>query len=360
MLTSTLKRLRCICGSSLALDAREQTRVDGDLHEVKSGSLSCPGCGAAYWIIAGVAMIVEDTHGYLVEHVKGVSKVVPEDEIPELFRDDFIEAKAEIQTEHIEEDLEAERVTALYLMNHYLSADEVDGGAVADPLISELIRKYWSRGPFSCLREWVGQSERFDAAVELGCGVGGLARIVSENCDYYLGVDSSFASVAIARHLNLGGPYPGELRFPGDLIHGPVSRPARIGRLEANGHMDFVVAEMQNPPLAMGEWDLAVSLNAIDMLDEPASLPALQGRLLRGNGTAIQSAPYIWHESVASRLRSSLPPELHDSARAVEELYRREGFVIDQARDHIPWLFFKHLRQLEIYSVHMIHARKPS
>jgi hypothetical protein len=42
----------------------------------------------------------------------------------------------------------------------------------------------------------------------------------------------------------------------------------------------------------------------------------------------------------------------------VEWLYRKSGFKIEDSEKHIPWLFFKHLRQIEIYSVHAFVAKK--
>ena len=61
---------------------------------------------------------------------------------------------------------------------------------------------------------------------------------------------------------------------------------------------------------------------------------------------------------VARKLRARLPREIQDSARAAEWLYERAGFGIQARLDQVPWLFFKHARQLEIYSVHLFMARR--
>src|SRR5689334_9580671 len=123
MLSTTLTRLKCpTCEGGAVLDFSSPPRPDV-LTEIRSGNLVCKKCNSKFVILAGVALLVEDTYDYLMTHVKGVSKIVPDQEIPAEFRADFLEAKAELETEHIEEDLEAERVNALYLMNHYLKAD---------------------------------------------------------------------------------------------------------------------------------------------------------------------------------------------------------------------------------------------
>jgi SAM-dependent methyltransferase len=305
--------------------------------------------------------------------VKGISQLVSEDEIPTEVREDFIEARDALEAEHIEEDLEAERVVSLYLMNHYLRAGNASQGLPSwlkpeagaagasvrgSPLIQSLVKEYWDQGPFSQIAQW---AESLDASsvIELGSGVGGLYAVLKPWVKTYLGVDSSFASVALARHLALGAPYGKKLRIPGDLLQGSVSREVTITPAGAlDGSADFVVGEIEGLPVAKGEWDLTIALNAIDMMPEPALLPRLQYELLKTGGFAIQSCPYIWHEQVSRELREVLPSEIRDSAQAVEWLYTQAGFQIDERVEHLPWLFFKHLRQLEIYSVHIFRAKK--
>ena len=114
--------------------------------------------------------------------------------------------------------------------------------------------------------------------------------------------------------------------------------------------------DLADPPLKKGGWDASASLNVIDMLPEPEQLPKLQRALVRPGGLAIQSCPYIWHAQVAAHLREMIPSGTRDSADAAEWLYRNEGFTIGHVERHVPWLFFKHARQLEVYSVHFFVA----
>jgi len=305
--------------------------------------------------------------------VKGISQAVPDSDIPREFLSDFLEAKAEIQIEHIEEDLEAERVIALYLMNHFLrvkSSAESKGPIEnwwkprtghGSPLIDSLIQEHWDHGPFAQIEQWtekLAQSRPLEKVIELGCGVGGLASVIKNQFKSYLGVDSSFGSIALGRHLTLGASFRGKIRIPNDLLQGPVSLLPKIKPASGfDGRIDFVVGDLENLPVQKKAWDLSVALNAIDMLHEPSLLPALQHELLKKDGVAIQSCPYIWHESVAKQLRKEIPKDIKDSASAVEWLYQREGFKIHEKVDHLPWLFFKHVRQLEIYSVHLFWAQ---
>lgn len=340
---------------------------------MSQGHLDCPSCGARFPILAGVAILVDDVAQYIFDHAKGIARVVADSEIPEEYREAFLEAKGELGTEHIEEDLEAERVTSLYVMNHYLRVgagreewwkplagangkgeSAASGAAVGDPLIDRLVREYWDHGPIARIGQWVSGE-----LIELGCGVGGVQAALRGRLSGYLGVDSSFASIALARHLALGFPYPAALRIPGDLLEGPVSRPIGLPAAPpCDGRADFVVGDLASPPLRRGLWDRALALNAIDMLEDPAALPRLQFELLKKDGEAIQGCPYVWHPAVAEALRAELPEGIRDSAEAVEWLYARAGLQVEERVRNLPWLFFKHVRQLEVYSVHLFRAAR--
>ncbi len=387
MLNTTLSSLSCprrkkgshACGGALALETKgicEKIEISPlpEVFEVRSGTLQCTHCQAKYPILGGVAVVVENVRQYLVEHVKGISKLVSEDELPKEFRKDFSEAIEEIQTEHIEEDLEADRVNALYLMTHYLNTAGSQKGIAwwapesgeGSPLIASLVKQHWDQGPFAQIKKWVGElaSKKTELnAVELGCGVGGLFPVLRAHLKSYLGVDSSFASIALARHIALGFAYEGEIKVPEDLLKGSVSRKVQLAKVSykevcKEGSVDFVVGDFEHPPLQKGRWNLSIALNAIDMLDRPEVLPRLQCDLLNAEGIAIQSCPYIWHEAVSRKLRARLPKGIVTSSKAVEWLYTQVGFEIEKSVEHVPWLFFKHVRQLEIYSVHMFQGRR--
>ena len=316
-------------------------------------------------MLEGVAIVVPDPGEYLLAHVKGISKFVPDSQIPSEYREEFTEQREAFEAEaaeHIEEDLESGRVNALYLMNHYFGYGDSPVAwwksvpASESPAITEWIRQYWDHGPFETVSSWI---EPGQSVIELGCGVGGLCRKVRGKANGYLGVDSSFHSILLARHLNLGTPYRGgELRFPGDLLFGNLALEFEL-HADIAPFSDFVVGEIDALPLPSGEFDVTVSMNAIDMLHEPKVLPEEQFRLVSPGGVAIQTGPYIWHEKIAKGLRGRMPKAVGDSAALVEWLYRVCGFRVEKTEPHIPWLFFKHLRQIELYSVHALYARKP-
>lgn len=364
MLLSTLPRLRCpncVDGQSGALLLRETKKKRGA--DVMTGTLACEQCASEFPILGGVALLVNDLEAYLQYHVKGISALVPDSDIPEALLPGYLEAKSAIETGHTEEDLESQRVNALYFMNHYVSAGRAKKNPWwrpkknFSPEIDRLVKKFWDHGPFARIAAWTRASKNL-AVIELGCGSGGLARALGEAAGSYLGVDTAFTSIALARHLNLGAPYAHSLRFPQDLFFGPLTGKAATPKPLKGSAVDFVVGEAENPPVARGAFDLSVALNLIDMVEEPADLPKTQHELLKDSGIAFQSSPYIWHEGVARHLRESLPKNLKSSSAAVEYLYEKSGFRIFRKEEHIPWLFLKHFRQIELYSVHLFAARK--
>jgi SAM-dependent methyltransferase len=159
--------------------------------------------------------------------------------------------------------------------------------------------------------------------------------------------------------LALGASYPKTIRIPGDLIQGAVSitphlpDPAWQGRSGA----DFILGDLRELALVSGFFDGTVALGLIDMLEDPEVLVRLQHQILPPNGWAVQASPYIWHEPVARSLREGAKHQGLDlgslsSAQAIQALYREGGFDLDESLEALTWVFFKHRRQIELYSVH--------
>lgn len=371
MLFTTLPWLRCpnffdgnpICGGQLSISEIKKQKAK----DIILGTLKCDTCEATFPILAGVAILVNDVESYLRNHVKGVSALVRDQEIPDTYKEIYLHAKSELEIEFTEEDLESQRINSLYYMNHYLTVRQSKESPWWKPEqgpfsneINQLIRKYWDHGPFLKIAEWT-QMKKKQSVIEIGCGVGGLAQVLAKTAESYLGVDSAFASIALARHIYHRAPYALSIRFPQDLYNGPLTGKTKFPKFSRKGcNIDFVVGELENLPVVNGRFDLAIVLNAIDMIPDPWLLPKLQYDLIKPDGIAIQSGPYIWHKSVAEKLREALPAKIKSSSEAVEYLYNKSGFTITKHIDHLPWLFLKHFRQIEMYSVHLFMAKKAS
>jgi SAM-dependent methyltransferase len=353
--------LEASCGGSFSVQVAEQS---GSAPDILYGQLNCGSCHAQFPILAGVAILVPDVESYLHEHYKGIAKLVPDSRIPEAYAEAWMDAKKNLETESVEEDLESERVNSLYLLNHYLKAnDPWWKKARLGPLFSELVEKYWDHGPFEKIKS-ILSADAPVSLLEMGCGVGGLYRELSGVVSQYLGVDSSFASIALARHINLGAPYAGELFAPVDLLSGSLSEsihlPLSSPPDQADQQVDFIVGDALLPPLKLGIWDASASLNMLDMIPEPENFPALHASLVKPSGLLIQSCPYLWHPESSARVRAAVPSTIRDSGEAARWLYENAGMVMEKQFVQVPWLFYKHSRQLEIFSTHVFSARKKS
>lgn len=330
--------------------------MEGDFtrEEMVYGVLICSGCKTRFPIFEGVALIVPEVNEYILSHAKGISKFVADAHIPKEILKMYRKIRDEKLEEHIEEDLESDRVNALYLMNHYLTSADIR--VIESPYLKKLISEYWDHGPM----EWIAsQIPNGKSVLELGCGVGGLAHRVKSKS--YLGIDGSFQSIMLARHFNLGVPYRGKLNIPGDLLKGaleepfPLSPDRRVYSLE--GDCDFVVGDLDVVPIKDQSFDTTVAMNAIDMMEDPRQLPLAQKKATKKNGLVIQCAPYIWAARVSARIRKMVPREFCESAKAIEWIYENEGLKIERSEKSIPWLFYKHSRQIELYDVHAFTAK---
>ena len=364
MYLSTLKGLQCLdCGKPLEL-AEVFEKMGNDILYGEVVCTECKGPNSRYPILAGVLLYVSDVESALIRHMKGIMALVPDQRIPDAHRAVYLEARESLAEdgffdEGLEEDLEAERVNSLYVMNHYLRTDQVP--RTENPVMDELVARHWDHGPLEKTASWLKQKD-VKRLIELGSSVGGLAQRLPR-LERYLGIDSSFASVALARHLALGSGYPHPVRIPGDLLHGPVSlepelpAPAWRDREEA----DFILGDLRELSLFSPVFDGVVALGLIDMLEDPQALIQIQRQILANGGWAVQASPYIWHEPVARELRDwvhqqglSHPSHSRElsSSQAIQALYREGGFDLDESLEALTWVFFKHRRQIELYSVH--------
>jgi SAM-dependent methyltransferase/uncharacterized protein YbaR (Trm112 family) len=364
MKKATLQWLRCpqkkkaskkTCGGLFSLREEVEDKAD-----ILTGELCCLQCLACFPILAGVPILIEDPNRYILEHAHGIARYVADSEIPIRLKREYLKAKKELsQPHHIEESLESDRVNALYLATHFLNAETnhwwAEDQSQGDVLLNSLMKQHWDSGPMKHITKWIKDLKSRPLLAELGCGTGGLRWKIDPLVCGYVGVDSSFSSIALARSMQSAKT----IEIPGDLLFGTTSRKVQINLPETQSFADFVVGDLRAPPLAPETWDCVVSMNTIDMLERPENLPEVQKGLLRSGGIAIQSSPYVWHPRVAKNLRKKWGSHLN-SAHLIEKIYSSVGLSPSRSELRVPWLFFKHDRQLEIYWTHLFSATKAS
>jgi SAM-dependent methyltransferase/uncharacterized protein YbaR (Trm112 family) len=368
MLPTTLEFLACPAGSGRCLgnlqveSACEVERLAEGDEDLRAGHLACRNCGARYPILNGVAILVPDVPAYLTEHARALRPLAKQGAIPEEYHSALARGTAGSEDEAAEWDLETSRVTAWYLIGHFLQSTAPSywwrpGGAAGSQFLEELILRFWHQGPLRVLEEFLQRREPGGKFLDLGCSVGGGVDLARQYCDVAMGLDSSFTAILTARQVALGPAEGVVAEIPDDRLNGPRSwRVRRRAQVAGTRKIDFVVADVTTPPVKRGTWDIAASLNLLDMVPDPVAFPAIHGSLLVNGGTALHACPYVWPATVARQLRSQIPASMRDSAEAVEWLYRRTGFEIEQRHPDVPWLFFKNPRQVEAYSVHCFVA----
>lgn len=332
--------------------------------EIHYGILSCGQCKAEFPIVEGVAILVPELDDYFYEHAKGISTVLPKSAITNFEKvspPSAIEAYetglseiSELRNQQAgfvwEEDLETERVTHLYLLNHYVPRKQLPKNP--DPVIEELLAQHWDQSPLAL----AAQKTHGERVLELGSGVGGLLSKLALHKSgsppkTYLGIDQSFLSTHYARKVSFFSPHGFEVIPPHDLLMKPSKvSPLKGDPISLKGiKADFVVGGIAGCPARENIWDSVIALNALDMVDPPQVLPRTQARLGKKGAEFIQSCPYLWPPKSANGI---------PSPKFAQDLYGKEGLKITFSQEHVPWLFFKHERQLEYYSVHMFIASK--
>ena len=362
MFYETLGHLACPalagrCGAKL--DACDDMVFATSLaDDIESGHLVCTSCGHRFPIIGGVAILVENIRAYVSRHIRDIRQTIADACIPPDVMT-MMNSLDKAPATSLEADLESNRIDSWYTASHYLTGEEVVTSQELDPVFRDLIRTHWD-GPRRVLNQFFSESKSlWGSCLDLGCGVGGAVALSRRFCRFSLGVDKSFKRIFTARAINFHPGLDHSVKLQADLLDAaPITLKLPSLPHKPENRADFVVANIVRPPVASDSWDVALSLNVMDTLADPGVLPEVQARLLRSGGTVINSCPYVWSPQSLIRLRERLPQGMTKSTEAVEYLYSQNGFAVRQVIKHVPWLFLKHARQIELYSAHVIVADK--
>ena len=218
-------------------------------------------------------------------------------------------------------------VTTMYLRSHYLERPNFitalcDGllGRIADPIATVL---------------------------DLGCGVGGLAIEVAHRTGaHVVGVDSNPHALRWALIAAEHRPFSIPLRRS--------ARSVEIVRLTppvaaAPGSVEWVCANVGQPPLPAEAFDLVTAVNVLDSVDNPSLVLAQASALLRPGGHLLLAQPDAW-------ISSGVDPEhwLADSPSEWDRVLAQVGLSTVACMDDIAWV----LRQTDrVRFGYTLHAR---
>lgn len=179
-------------------------------------------------------------------------------------------------------------------------------------------------------------------ALDLGCAVGRTSFELSRWCGEVVGIDLSRAFIRAARRLQRGGPVRIRYAIEGDRRGEAVLRLPDGVRPE---RVRFAEGDAMALSPRLGRFHLAVLLNLIDRVPDPAAcLAALTGRLHPGALLVIAS-PYTWMEDYTPRARWLGGADGRGSFAALSELLRPRFRLV--RRKQIPFILREHARKYQ-------------
>ncbi len=231
---------------------------------------------------------------------------------------------------------ESDEALEQYLFFHY--------GSVADYLPFPGSPRRAFGYPARAVKELVDRRKlpRLPRALDLGCAVGRTSFELSRWCGHVTGVDLSRAFIQAARRIQRGGAVPVRYAIEGDR------RGQAMVRLPSGVHPErvrFTQGDAMALPPRLGRFDLAVLLNLIDRVPDPAAcLAALADRLHPGAQLIIAS-PYTWLTDYTPRERWLGGREAQTTFAALSELLAPRFRLL--RRRQIPFILREHARKYQ-------------
>ncbi len=198
--------------------------------------------------------------------------------------------------------------------------------------------------PVRAVRELIDRRllPRTARALDLGCATGATSFELSRYCREVVGIDLSRSFIRAANRmkrqgrLRLSYPVEGDRRGQANLKPPAGAHPGRIS---------FRVGDAMKLKSSLGLFDVAVLLNLIDRVPDPAACLMQVAGMLPRNGQLIIASPYTWLEEYTPR-SAWLGGKKTESTR--EALTRTLGPSFRLARTRqIPFLIREHARKYQ-------------
>lgn len=339
------------CGGPLRLAQTPRPELDAEGTELREGVLHCPGCGAEYPVIAGIAILLPQVLGwlranyyYLVAGAAQAGGIGAE-----------MTAWLEARDWHLGNRLasnyyEENRWVNIFTSTHY---DTTPAGAddrsalgrfiASQPQVFETVEAMLARhldGPVA-------------RALDVGTNVGGMALRLGALAGSVVGIDLAYNPVLAARRIQTGHPLPQrEYRRYLDGRHHEL-RPLPAER----ANTEFLVASATALPLS-GRFALITALNVVDVVPEPVEFLRRLAEHLEPGGLLLITSPYSWgSDDVPIDAWVGATREAPSAEQMVREL-EGLGFGILESVDHVPWVLREHQRWYRAFLNHCILARR--
>ncbi len=314
MKNSIVEQLVCVtkgCNSKLEIES-----IANKDHDCVEGFLDCRKCEAAYPILDGVAVIVNDVATYASQRPKVLGRWLVETKSRRL--KDFLKETAKHVRTTSEDRYEMGGSWFAPYLSMHSPKSKVDKhfAKIVNQNFDELYRN---------IAELILQKIRSKGlCLDIGCAIGTTAKRLAKNFDFVFGVDQSFSFIREARKRNNAK------------------------------NTEFLVANSLQLPFEK-KFDLIVSLNLIDLVD-PRKLLTNVHSLLANRGHVVMADPYDFRDEKGN-------PRSPYDAKSLRKMLADIGFTIDPStstESFIPWILRIHNRAYLVYFDDLIIASKSS
>lgn len=322
----------------LALDEVFEARPGG----VRQGLIRCTGCGVRHPILDGVAVILRDTGAWLRQQERAA-----------MWRADLAPSLERWLRGAWGEEEDP---------NWHRQMLSIYGRRLAGAR-SEAERHYEVRLPL------LVESRPRPLALDAGCGVGQATLALLGLGASVVAVDLDMGALrALSRLL-----HEGEVSLP-RWRHGGGDFVTETVRLQAEvdpSRVALIAADLLDPPLVAGSFDLALSYHLLDNVADPVKLVRQLHASLKPGGALALATPYDWSPRatpIAARLGESIRAgDSPDPADALRALLRGElpslapelRMAVAHEALSLAWELDRHERSTHVYRCHYVEALRP-
>jgi SAM-dependent methyltransferase/uncharacterized protein YbaR (Trm112 family) len=359
MKTDLIKELRCpglhegsTCGGALSIEEQQVPPTYQDSgDELREGLLTCPGCSAAYPVICGVAVLLENVQSWCRENYYYItSGTQPLNGQGEALTNWLQDRGWHLSNRPADNYYETPRWVNIFTATHY---DPVPAGADDSSPLGQFIAAQPS--VFDVVREMIDRhlDGKVKRALDVGTNVGGMAYRIADIAETVLGIDTAFNPVLTARRMQRGYPVPqtGFQRY----LDGHRHETREVHPVTDN--TEYLVASATQLPVE-GTFDLITALNVIDVVPDPAAFLATLVTRLTTGGHLIITSPYSWGSDDVPVDKWLGGTDAQTSSQAVIEVLCSLGVEILEDQDNIPWVLRENQRWYRVFNNHCVIARK--
>jgi SAM-dependent methyltransferase/uncharacterized protein YbaR (Trm112 family) len=344
------------CGGPLSvLESLPCETARDDQGELLEAVLACTACRTEYPIVCGVLLLLDNLDEYLLIRGAGILEATADLPVSESIRQRLRgsapgqrrpPAPADNRADHQRLSIES------YVCAHYDRLPDLE--RTPHPL--QALLDMQRAGDMWAAIDRHLEPLRFEAALDVGCNVGGMVRRLARRSERVLGIDMAFPTVLIARRILLHQPTP--LTTYTNSIECLVGEPVEIAQEPVGGDVDVLVASGLEAPLR-GDFDVVSALNVIDVVTEPLALLRQMAKWVRPGGRLLLTSPYCWSMGPATPEKWLGGRDGQRSADVIRRLVREQGLTIEWDEDDLPWIMRTFSRWFHVNLVHALLARRP-